>query len=147
PLRAPDIECKVLAFDVPELLQPLLEGRRAGGAGGNCREENADPNAFPHPLRLGSERHHKDTEGEDEHAPNGATTHGGALQNTRAPSQGVSSSAHPRIDPGQVGWLAMEETADGVHQHGVGGLGVETAGLLERQDALYPPVAVATGRS
>ena len=41
--------------------------------------------------------------------------------------------------------MAMEETADGVHQHGVGGSGLETAGLLERQDALHPPIALVTG--
>ena len=40
----------------------------------------------------------------------------------------------------------MEETADGVHQHSVGGSGVETAGLLERQDPLHPAVAFGTRR-
>src|SRR5262245_61060185 len=41
----------------------------------------------------------------------------------------------------------MEETADGVHQHGVGGSRVETAGFFERQDTLHPAIAFATGRS
>ena len=38
--------------------------------------------------------------------------------------------------------LAMEKTADGVHQHGVGGSGVETAGFFQRQDPLHPPIAL-----
>ena len=33
PLRSPDIEHKVLAFDVPQLLQPLLEGLEDLGPG------------------------------------------------------------------------------------------------------------------
>src|SRR5262249_62152126 len=52
----------------------------------------------------------------------------------------------PLVDPGEIGVLAMEETADGIHQHGVGSSGMETARLLERQDALHPPVAFVTGR-
>src|SRR2546421_7703736 len=65
---------------------------------------------------------------------------------TRAYSQGVSRGAHPLGHPGEIGLVALEETADGVHQHGVGSSGVETAGLLERQDALHPAVAFVTGR-
>ena len=51
----------------------------------------------------------------------------------------------PRLDPGEIGRLAMEETADGVHQYSIGGSGVETAGFFERQDPLDPTVALVTG--
>src|SRR5262249_53663114 len=131
---------------VAEVAQTLPESRQKL-RGRAPTMEQTNPVYLCRLLRRGGERRHEDTEGEDEHAPNDATTHGGALQHTRAPSQWVSRSSHPRIDPGQVGWLALEETADGVPQHGVGGLGVEMAGLLERQDTLHPPVACAPGRS
>ena len=42
--------------------------------------------------------------------------------------------------------LAMEKTADGVHQHGVGGSGVETAGLFERQDPFHPALPLGACR-
>ena len=38
----------------------------------------------------------------------------------------------------------MEETADGVHQHGISSPGVETAGFFERQDPLHPAMALGT---
>src|SRR5713226_4038968 len=57
----------------------------------------------------------------------------------------VSSGVHPRVDPGEIGLLAMEETGDGVHQYGVGGSGVETAGFFEGQDPLHPSIALVTG--
>src|SRR5262245_5642935 len=53
--------------------------------------------------------------------------------------------ACPRVDPGEIGLVALEETADGVHQHSIGGSGVETAGFFERQEPLHPPVAFVTG--
>jgi hypothetical protein len=53
----------------------------------------------------------------------------------------------PLGDPGEIGWLAREETGDGVYQHGVGRSGVETAGLFERQDPLHPAIALVTGRA
>ena len=40
----------------------------------------------------------------------------------------------------------MEETRDGVNQHGVGSSGVETAGFFEGQDPLHPAIALVTGR-
>jgi len=40
----------------------------------------------------------------------------------------------------------MEETADGLHQHGIGGSGLETTGLFERQDPLHPVVALGARR-
>jgi len=58
----------------------------------------------------------------------------------------VSSGAHPLGDPGEVGLVALEETTDGVHQHGVGGSGVETAGFFEGQDPLHPPIALGARR-
>src|SRR5438876_911729 len=78
PLRAPDLERKVLAFDVPQLLQPLLEGvvgREAKGKG----DEKADPKAFPWRLRVGRERCHEDGEGQRRNEPNAIEPHGDLL--------------------------------------------------------------------
>ena len=50
-----------------------------------------------------------------------------------ARSQGVSRGAHLLVNPREIGLLAMEETRDGVNQHGVGSSGVETAGFFEGQ--------------
>ena len=50
----------------------------------------------------------------------------------------VSRGVHPRVDPGEIGVLAVKETGDSVHQYGIGGSGVETAGffcLLYTSDA------------
>jgi hypothetical protein len=64
----------------------------------------------------------------------------------RARSQGVSRGAHLLVNPREIGLLAMEETRDGVNQHGVGSSGVETAGFFEGQDPLHPVIALVTGR-
>src|SRR5262249_55893452 len=53
--------------------------------------------------------------------------------------------AHPRVDPSEVGLVALEATADGVHQYGIGRASLEAAGLFKRQDPLHPPVAFLTG--
>jgi hypothetical protein len=58
----------------------------------------------------------------------------------------VSRGVHPRVDPGEIGVLAVKETGDSVHQYGIGGSGVETAGFFERQDPLDPAIAFVTGR-
>src|SRR5262245_24538846 len=52
----------------------------------------------------------------------------------------------PLGHPGEIGLLALEDTADGVHQHGVGRAALETTGFFEGQDALDPTVAFVTGR-
>src|SRR5215470_5470342 len=62
-------------------------------------------------------------------------------------SQWVRISAHPRVDPGELGWLAMEEARYGLYQYDVGRSGVETARLFERQDPLHPAIAFGTGRA
>src|SRR4029450_13194659 len=33
----------------------------------------------------------------------------------------VSRGVHPRVDPGEIGVLAVKETGDSVHQYGIGG--------------------------
>src|SRR2546421_12801147 len=48
----------------------------------------------------------------------------------------VCRGTHPRVDPGEIGLVALEETANGLHEHAVGGSGVKTAGCFERQDPL-----------
>src|SRR2546428_2496130 len=53
----------------------------------------------------------------------------------------------PLVDPGEIGWLAMEETRDGVYQHGVGRSGMETAGFFQGQDPLHPMIALVTSRA
>ena len=65
----------------------------------------------------------------------------------RVRSQWVRISAHPRVDPGELGWLAMEEARYGLYQDDVGRSGVETAGLFERQDPLHPAIAFGTDRA
>src|SRR5262249_40660527 len=65
----------------------------------------------------------------------------------RVRSQWGRISAHPRVDPGELGWLAMEEARYGLYQYDVGRSGVETAGLFERQDPLHPAIAFGTGRA
>jgi hypothetical protein len=45
-------------------------------------------------------------------------------------SPGVRSDAPPRIDPGEIRLEARKEIGDRIDEHGVGGSGVETAGLL-----------------
>jgi hypothetical protein len=57
-------------------------------------------------------------------------------------SQWVSRGVHLRVDPGEVGLLAMEEPRDGINQHVIGRPGLETAGLFEGQDPLHPAVAL-----
>ncbi len=63
----------------------------------------------------------------------------------RARSQGVSRGAHLLVNPREIGLLAMEETRDGVNQHGVGSSGVEEvwqAGLSRTHSVLVHAVAV-----
>ena len=50
------------------------------------------------------------------------------------------------VEPGEIGLVATEETGDSLHQHRVGGSGVETAGFFERQDPLDPAVALGARR-
>ena len=40
----------------------------------------------------------------------------------------------------------MEELCDGVHQHGIGSSGVETAGFFEQQDPLHPAIVLGACR-
>src|SRR4030095_652644 len=66
--------------------------------------------------------------------------------NIHGRSPWASSGVHPRVDPGEIGWLAMEQAGHSLHQQGVGGAGVETTRFDARTDALHPPVAFLTGR-
>jgi hypothetical protein len=79
PPRATDFERKVLAFDVPQLLQLLLEVQVGRAAVGKVGEKKADPKDFPWRLRVGSERRHEDGEGKRRDEPNGIEPHGDLL--------------------------------------------------------------------
>src|SRR5262249_33994599 len=79
PLRAPDLERQVLAFDVPQFLQPLLEAREDTGEGDVRWGEDADPKDFPWWLRVGSAWRHEDGKGQRRNEPNGREPHGGLL--------------------------------------------------------------------
>ena len=59
-------------------------------------------------------------QGEGEHDPDGAEPHAEVLQNTRVHSQGVRKGSHPRGDPGEIGWLAVEQAGHGLYEYRVG---------------------------
>jgi hypothetical protein len=50
-------------------------------------------------------------------------------------------------DPGELWLSAGEQTADGLDEDSVRRPGLQTAGLLEGQDAFDPPIALVTGRA
>ena len=52
----------------------------------------------------------------------------------------------PALIQERSGCWPWKKLRDGVHQHGVGGSGLETTGFFERQDALHPAVALGTRR-
>src|SRR5919198_3649637 len=56
-----------------------------------------------------------------------------ALLVKRVRSQWVRRASHLLVDPREIGVVVMEETRDGIHQHGVGRSSVETAGFFEGQ--------------
>ena len=68
----------------------------------------------------------------------------GNLWEFRARSQGMSTSSHSLVEPGEIGLLVLEETGDGVHQDGVGKSGLETTRFFERQATFHPALALIT---
>src|SRR5215216_7645049 len=51
---------------------------------------------------------------------------------------GVRRSAHPLLNPGESGLLAMAEAGGGVNPHSVGGADWETTRCLTRQEPFAP---------
>src|SRR5262249_54815699 len=145
--RRTEFQGDVVPLHIAQLAQPLPEGLRLGRFRAYSHGETHDPGDLRWRLRLGPERRHKDGKGEGEDEPDGAESHGGVLPHTRAYSPWVRSSAHPLGDPRESGLVALEETADSIHQHGVGSSGLETAGFFERQDTLHPAIALGTDRA
>ena len=50
------------------------------------------------------------------------------------------------MEPSEIGLLLGAETRHSLHEDTRGGHGSQTAGLLQRQEALHPPMALLTGR-
>ena len=49
-------------------------------------------------------------------------------------------------NPGEVRLLVCKQTGNGVDQHLIGGPGMQTTRLFERQNPLHPVIALGTGR-
>ena len=144
-----DLQGDGLALDVAQIAQPLAEPRPTAARvpRRETRLQHAKLWELPRWLCRSDERHDEQAQGEGDDEPDSAAPHGGVLQNARACSPWGHRGASPLGEPGEIGLLTMKETSDGVYQYGVGGSGVETAGLLQRQDPFDPPIAFATGRT
>ena len=70
-------------------------------------------------LRIGGERRHKKGKGKRRNEPHGTEPHGRVLQHRRARSQRVSSGGHPRVEPREIGLLAVEEADHNFYQYSI----------------------------
>src|SRR5262249_61044584 len=80
PLRPSVLHDDVLALDIAQVAQPLLEGLAICTANKRgARTEPADPVYLSRRRRLGGERRHEEAEGGDDDEPTGAVPHSDPL--------------------------------------------------------------------
>jgi hypothetical protein len=83
PCRRAVLQDEVLAFDIAERAHPLQERFQKGVLlSGTTRRKITDPVHVRWRLRVGSERHHKDGEGQRRDEPDGIEPHGALLLST-----------------------------------------------------------------